>query len=583
MTIENRLSTRQKRCVDNSVAFDAVSTRLHVKTGKGPSHRAARPDFVALATMLGVLLVGGAAHAQSVPVMTSSGWVDGNSPTPNGITSFLGIPYAAPPVGPLRWHAPEAAPLWTGVRKTVTYGNSCFSAYPAAPNPSQNEDCLSLNVWTPAPRADALKPVMVYIYGGGFQFGTSDNPELNGANLAARDVVVVTFNYRTGVLGFLATPTLDNESGTSGMWGIQDQIAALKWVKRNIVNFGGDPNRVTVFGESAGSHSIGILLASPQTRGLINRAIMESGAFWDSAQYGSLATHQEALALGDAFSAKFPERDLRSIDAATLNAAAPFEMSDQPITLISPSVDGNVLQVAPAKAIADGAASDIPILAGWNAAEYYLFEPLALPASPPPVFDALAQSLFGSRCLPQFEALYPATSADQAQASAFKLDDDLIIALQTWQALTLSRRPGAAKAYGYNFTYTSSYSPVASHTAEVPFVWGTTAAVHQVFAPTAPAATAADQHFSDIMMSYWTNFAHDGDPNGPGLPTWPVFTGADSQVMDLNASPFARANTDESDFKFLAAYRRKNGRFPEAWRTLGIGSPDQYHHVNCDG
>ncbi len=562
---------------------DVLPNEAFARGKKRRSYRAPRYASTMLAAAIGALLAGGSARAQSAPVMTSSGWVQGNSADSNGITSFLGIPYAAPPVGPLRWHAPEAAPRWTGIHETTAYGNSCFSTLVGAPNPSQSEDCLSLNVWTPAPYAGARKPVMVYIYGGGFNFGTSNSRLLNGANLATRDVVVVTLNYRTGVLGFLATSGLDAESGTSGMWGIQDQIAALKWVKRNIARFGGDPSRVTLFGESAGAHSVGILLSSPQTRGLIDSAIMESGAFWDSAEYGSIATHQEALTLGAAFSAKFPGQDLRSVDAATLTAADPFGLGNPPVTVISPSVDGNVLQVAPAKAFADGTVPNIPMLAGWNASEYFLFQPLALPASPPIYFDAAAQLLFGSRCLPQFEALFPATTAAQAQASAFKLDSDMIIAEQTWQALTLSRHPGSARAYAYNFTYTSPYSPIASHTAEIAFVWGTTAAVHEVFAPTAPAATAADQQFSDIMMSYWTNFAHRGNPNGPGLPVWPAFTGVDSPVMDLNASPFARANTDESDFKFLAAYRGANGRFPAAWRTLGIGSPDQYRNVDCGG
>ncbi len=562
-------------CVSGS-----VMSVIEIK--RNPSRRVAERARAAVVGAIGTILATGAAMAQSAPVTTSSGWVQGNSADANGITSFLGIPYAAPPVGALRWHAPQPAAAWSGVKQTTAYGNSCYSSNLSVPNPSQSEDCLSLNIWTAAPRTTALKPVMVYIYGGGFQFGTSNNPELNGSHLATKDVVVVTFNYRTGVLGFLATPSLDAESGTSGMWGIQDQIAALTWVKQNILNFGGDPSRVTVFGESAGSHSIGILLASPLAAGLINGAIMESGAFWDSAQYGSIATHQEALALGNAFSANFSGQNLRSIDPGTLTAAAPFN-NGQPITLISPSVDGRVLTAAPAAAFANGTSPRIPILAGWNAAEYYLFAGLQLPASTPAQFDGEAENLFGARCLPTFEALYPATSNAQAQASSLKLLDDQIIAEQTWEALALSRRSGAPTAYAYNFTYTSPYSPVASHTAEVPFVWGTTAAVHQVFAPTAPAATAADQQFSNIMMSYWTNFAHTGNPNGPGLPTWPAFTAPTSQVMDLNASPFGRANTDLSDFQFLAAYRGTDGRFPAAWRTLGVGSPDTYSNVVCGG
>lgn len=250
------------------------------------------------------------------------------------------------------------------MRQTTSYGNSCFSGFLSAPNPSQSEDCLTVNVWTPAPRRGARKAVMVYIYGGGFQFGTSNTPTLDGTNLAARDVVVVTLNYRLGPLGFLATPQLNQESGTSGMWGVQDQIAALRWVKRNIANFGGDPDRVTVFGESAGAHAIGILLASPQVRGLIDGAILESGAFWENVEYGSLATHQEALGLGSAFAAKFPGQDLRAVDPATITATAPFVFADFPLMLLSPSVDGEVLQAASAEAFKRGQVPNVPLLGG---------------------------------------------------------------------------------------------------------------------------------------------------------------------------------------------------------------------------
>ncbi len=518
-----------------------------------------------------------AAQAQVTPVVTTSGLVQGNPADENGVSSFKGIPYAAPPVGRLRWHAPEPAPRWSGVRPARAYGHSCFSAW--LPNPSQSEDCLTVNIWTPALNAKAMKPVLVYIYGGGFEFGTSANPTLDGSHLATHDVVVVTFNYRTGVLGFLATTALDREFGTSGNWGLMDQLAALRWVKQNIAAFGGDPSRVTVFGESAGAHSIGILLASPKARGLIDGAILESGAFWEGGAYGSIATHREALALGASFTQKFPGKDLRAIDPATLNAAAPFVFADDPTFLISPSIDGNVIPTSPMQTFAAGQALNVPMLAGWNAAEYLPFTAFALPHSTPQAFDQAAASLFGSRCLSEFKALYPATNNAQARASALKLDGDLIIAEQTWEALKLSRHSRSPNAYAYNFTYTSPYSPMASHAAEIPFVWGTTSVTRQFFAPKAPPAGPADQHISSLMMAYWTNFAHHGDPNGPGLPLWPVFKGVGSQVMDLKTSAAARANTDEDRFLFIASYRH-NGRLPAAWRNLGAPK-DEYPGLGC--
>ena len=561
-------------------AMSPVNGSASSRRGRLSLPQIALQRITAILAGAAAVLATGIAQAQSLPVMTMSGVVQGNTADANGVTSFKGIPYAAPPVGPLRWRAPAPAPQWAGVLGAFSYGNSCFSSYLAVPNPSQSEDCLTVNVWTPSLSPAPLKPVMVYIYGGGFEFGYTANPTLDGSYLATHDVVVVTLNYRLGVLGFLATPQLDQESGTSGNWGLMDQIAALNWVKRNIANFGGDPNRVTVFGESAGAHAIGILLASPKARGLFNGAIMESGAYWDSGALGSIATHAEALAQGSAVVAQFPNQDPRSIDPLTITAAAPFTFATPPIETVSPSVDGNVIPVAPGEVFARGQAMNVPMLGGWNAAEYFPFTLFAIPHSTPQEFDNAAANLFGSRCLPQFSALYPATSNAQAQASAYQLDGDLIIAEETWEALTNSRRhPNAANTYAYNFTYTSPYSPVASHAADIPFVWGTTSVTTQFFNPGGPPPSAADQQFSNLLMAYWTNFAHAGDPNGPGLPVWPVFTGVGGQVMELNLPSAARANIDENRFLFIESYR-SHGRWPQAWRTLGAPG-NEYPGLGC--
>lgn len=523
-----------------------------------------------------------AAQAQSVLIPTTAGWVQGAAPDARGVTAFKGIPYAAPPTGPLRWRPPQPAPQWNGVRAAVNYGNACLAAPmpgPARPAvPPQSEDCLTVNVWTPAPYKGAAKPVMVWLHGGGFQFGSSASPTYDGSLLATRDVVVVSLNYRLSVFGFLAHPALDQESGSSGAYGFQDQIAALRWVQRNIENFGGDPSRVTLFGESAGAHSVGILLASPLSRGLISAAIAESGAFWDS-EHGSIATHEEALARGRAFVDRFAGQDIRSVPASQIIAVGGWDyVSDPGVTTFGPSIDGQVLRDAPANVFLRGGQLDVPLLGGWNAAEYFLFQPRALPAATPQAFDAAAEQLFGSRCLPLFKALYPASSPEQAQASSFLLDGDLIISEQTWEMLSLLRRPGSANVYAYRFSYTSPYSPIASHTAEVPFVFGTL--TPQRFAPQSTAPTDADRRMSDLMVAYWTNFAHRGDPNGVGLPHWPVHRTAGFPVMQLRANSEAGPDSDAGRFLFIASYR-KHGRLPEAWRTLGAGHLERYPGFVC--
>jgi len=308
---------------------------------------------------------------------------------------------------------------------------------------------------------------------------------------------------------------------------------------------------------------------------------------------GSITTHPEQLSKGADFAASFPPgTDLRSVDAVTVSQHAPWDYTSDPTIKVpgnlafGPSLDGNVLRVSPAEAFARGHALNVPMLGGWNAAEYIPFAAQALPYSSPQEFYDAAANQFGSRCLPQFQALYPASSTivpafpapqTQTQASAYQEEGDIIIAEQTWEALAIPRRPDSPNRYAYHFTYTSPYAPVAAHTAEVPFVFDTL--TPQAFAPKV-AATAADRQVSALLVSYWTNFAKNGNPNGPGLPVWPVFTGLGSQVMQLNSTtPAAGSNTDESRFAFIASYRR-HGRFPEAWRTLGVPG-DEYPGVGC--
>ncbi len=527
----------------------------------------------------------GSAATVSPPVVkTTSGTFQGAAPDANGVESFKGVPYAAPPVGPLRWHAPAPVKAQPGVQPATSFGNACLAApgpFANLPNTAtvpQSEDCLNLNVWTqslPKNSSSARRPVMVWLHGGGFEFGASADPTYDGSLLAARGVVVVSLNYRLGVFGFLASSSLDAQLGSSGDWGLQDQLAALKWVQQNIAHFGGDPSQVTLFGESAGAHAVGMLMSSPKAKGLFSRAIIESGALWDT-EHGSIATHAEALARGNQFLSQFAGQDPRSIPADVINAKAPWDgVSDPTITAFAPSIDGNVLTDSPGNVFAKKKQLHIPILGGWNGAEYFIFAGRAIPAAPPAVFYSAASNLFGPACLPQFKSLYPPTDATNAQASSFQLDGDMGIAEQTWE--TLLRQSAVSSSYAYNFTYTSPYSPMPIHTAEVPFVFGTL--TRELDAPTATPA-ASDKALSAMMMSYWTNFAKRGNPNGAGLPTWPTIGSQGSHVLTLDNNPRATSNPDLARFKFLARYRQ-NGRFPQQWRALGSPYLGTYQGPGC--
>lgn len=512
----------------------------------------------------------------STIVSTTSGTFQGALPDGNGITSFKGIPYAAPPTGQLRWRPPQPAKLASGVRQALQFGNDCISSPgPLQNSPNQSEDCLTLNVWTPRLSGSAPKPVMVWLHGGGFQFGTSATPTYDGSLLAAQDVVVVSLNYRLGVFGFLATQQFDDESGSSGAWGLLDQVAALQWVQQNIKQFGGDPRKVTLFGESAGAHSVGMLMASSRSRGIFSKAIIQSGATWDT-EHGSIATHQEAIARGKEFSSKFLNQDLRQVPADLIRAAAPWDqLTDPTITAFGPSIDGDLLTDSPINIFLKKKQLDIPVMGGWNGAEWFPFVARALPAAPAEVFYTAAAKLFGQNCVQRFKSLYPPTDDTNAQQSSFQLDGDLGIAEQTWEALTLQAQIN--NAYAYRFIYTSPYAPVAIHTSEVPFVFGTL--TRQVLAPAATPSTE-DRRISKTMMSYWTNFARSGNPNGAGLPYWPELGTNGMNVLRLDSAPAAESNPDVERFRFIANYRNE-GRLPEAWRSLASPYIIQYQGSAC--
>ena len=499
-------------------------------------------------------------HATSIQetVTTISGRIRGNPRDPDGVLCFKGIPYAAPPIGPLRWAAPRPPASWSDIRPAIQYGNRCISAWRHDPTPSaSSEDCLTLNVWTAAKTNDERQPVMVWIHGGGFEFGSSADPSTDGSVLAKKGVVVVSFNYRLGVFGFLAHPDLDKE-GPSGNYGLQDQLAALHWVQENIAHFGGDPSNVTLFGESAGAHAVGILMASPLSAGLFHKAIGQSGAFWDSTQ-GSLETFAEAHTRGMAFARGMGAQsieELRAFSAEKINAAALWDFTTHPgSSAFAPNIDGYVVPEAPATRFYADKQLHIPLLAGWNSAEDFPFRPLSLPHATAEAFRDAARDYFGAENLAEFLKLYPASTDEEANASANTLAGDLTISEQTWQWLDMHRQSGVGAIYGYRFSYTSPYVPVASHLVEVPFVFGTLTPQFLVHGTMPPSVT--DQAVSELMQAYWVNFARTGNPNSTDLVTWPTYD-AEHKILNLNScAPTACHAVEESRFEFLSRMRNR--------------------------
>ncbi|MBW3629602.1 MAG: carboxylesterase family protein, partial [Gemmatimonadetes bacterium] len=324
----------------------------------------------ALALLASAAAIPGAAPAQD-RVRTANGTVEGTT-TPSGVKLFKGIPFAAPPVRELRWKAPQPAASWQGVRKADRFGPQCMQARIYSDmvfrNEGTSEDCLYLNVWTPTPATSARLPVLVYFYGGGFNAGDGSEPRYDGENMARKGMVVVTMSYRLGVFGFFSHPELTAESPqrASGNYGLMDQTASLRWVRENIAAFGGDPNRVTIAGESAGSFSVSAQMASPMARGLFAGAIGESGAFLGQtlATAPRATTEQNGVTFGNAVGAR---------SLAALRALSAIELLDasqrQGLPRFGANVDGQFFTESPLETYTAGRQARVPLLAGWNSEE----------------------------------------------------------------------------------------------------------------------------------------------------------------------------------------------------------------------
>jgi para-nitrobenzyl esterase len=492
--------------------------------------------FAALVSAAALALASTVPAQTPKPVRTQGGLVQGTAE--DGIAVYEGIPFAAPPLGDLRWRAPQPSAPWTGVKQADKFAPACMqtpivipalglTSYPV------DEDCLYLNIWTPARSPKDRLPVMVWIYGGGFTIGSTSLATYDGANLAKKGVVLVSIAYRVGQFGFLAHPELTAEQGGhSGNYGLLDQIAGLQWIKRNIAAFGGSPNRVTIFGESAGGLSVSMLAASPLAKGLFQGAISESGGSFAPArsaneggeQMLSLATAERN---GVAFLSKLGASSIA--DARKLSAEAIMKnvrpgLGGGPW----PDFDGYVLTGDQYKLYEAGKYNDTPILVGTNADEGALFVPTITAAA----YEANVRSGYGEYA-DKILAVYPTGTDAVALRSARDLARDTTFAWHTWAWARLQSRTGKGKAYVYYFSHRPPYPDLpqfkswgASHGSEMSYVFGN-------FTGGATPSTE-DKAVADQVSSYWVNFAKTGDPNGPAVPAWPVFTDASQQVMNLN-------------------------------------------------
>jgi para-nitrobenzyl esterase len=463
-----------------------------------------------------LLTFGAASAAVNDPVHLDSGLISGVSGANPEVRVFKGIPFAAPPVGNLRWHAPQALARWEGVRKADEFGAICMQAAAgrgSAP-PKMSEDCLYLNVWTAAKSAGDKRPVLVWLHPGGFTSGSGSQPGFDGENIAKKGLVVVTINYRLGVFGFFAHPELTQESDrhASGNYGLMDQIAALQWVQKNIGAFGGDPKRVTIDGDSAGAMSVGDLVVSPQAKGLFQRAIAESGG-----AIGLSVNPMRKLADAEQSGLRTAEA-LGAKSLAELRAKSAEEVMKSARGGGNVIIDGWLLPEDPGAIFAEGRQNDVPTLVGSNKDEGTFF----IQKGPADRFLETSRRRFGDLA-DTFLKLYPAGSDDEAFASqltAFR--DELGFVMRNWAQL--QSKTGKSKAYLYYFTHEPP-SPVnsprggrgsgATHGAEAQYVF-------ENLAPGRP-WTDLDHQLADTISSYWVNFATTGDPNGKNLPKWPAF------------------------------------------------------------
>jgi para-nitrobenzyl esterase len=523
--------------------------------------------------LVGINLSKSQSNAGGSPVKVANGKLLGISGK-NGIRIFKGIPFAAPPVGELRWKAPQPVKNWAGVQKADKFGPramqlALFGDMNFRSN-GMSEDCLYLNVWTPAKTGQERRPVLVYFYGGGFVAGDGSEPRYDGESMANRGLVAVTVNYRLGVFGFMAHPELTKESPkkASGNYGLLDQAAALRWVKNNIAAFGGDPNKITIAGESAGSYSVSAQMASPLAKNLIAGAIGESGSLLSLQKTMGLAQAEEA---GVKFANTLEAQSLAALRA--LPATQILEATRKPGTpRFGITVDGYFFPKAPAEIFTAGEQAHVPLLAGWNSEESGYWAILGNEAPTPENYAKAVQKFYGEDA-PAVLKLYPATTEEAVIQAATDLASDRFIGFSTWKWIDVHSQTGGKPVYRYLYSRprpemtpemgnatpglaggviknpepTAQKAPPARgavHSAEIEYAMGNLP-TNKVYA-----WTPEDYKVSKIMQRYFVNFIKTGNPNGKGLPTWPAIKpGKVTPVMHIDVN--TRLENDKTRERYL--------------------------------